>query len=98
MRLQGVSLRNTEKLSSRRRLGLGRRGGRVDELVTCGCQRALDVPRLGVQITVDALPRLCDGLERLNAFAEIVERGAIVPRRPATARTGAMSTTRSPPR
>ena len=78
MPLQGVGLRNTEKLSSRRRLGLGR-GGRVGvgELLTCIRQHALDLRRLGMRITEYALPRFCDGLERLHGFAVISERGAV---------------------
>ena len=74
--LQGVGLRNTEKLSSRRRLGLGRCGGRAGELVTCKGQRTLDLGRVWMRSSENALPRFCDGLERRHGLAEIVERGA----------------------
>ena len=77
IRLQGVGLRNTEKLSSRRRLGLsngGRAGG--GELLACNFQRSLDPRRLRMRFAEYEFIRFCDELERLHTFAEIVERSS----------------------
>ena len=59
-------------------IGRGSRAG-VGELLACNFQRSLDPRRLRMRFAEYEFIRMCDGLERLHTFAEIVERGAIVP-------------------